>query len=199
MSNPYLTEYELAVSACTKAKRAHSRRDRAAGKLCPDMYQWRMPLVTRYSWAIPNEAALSALAGLGSIVEIGAGLGYWTSLLQQRGVDVVAYDAEPEGNKWCKGTAWCDVLVGGPEKAAEHSDRALFLCWPPFEDPMASQALQYYQGQTVAYIGEGSGGCTADDAFHAALRQDWTLTAEVEIPQWVGMHDSLMIYTRKAV
>ena len=83
----------------------------------------------RYAWAIPDERALRVLAhyGANGIVEIGAGKGYWASLLRARGVDAVAYDAKPPPSTFVK------VKRGGPEKLAAHADRALFLCYPDDE------------------------------------------------------------------
>jgi hypothetical protein len=53
-----------------------------------------------------------------------------------------------------------------------------------------------YLGHTLAYIGEGEWGCTADDTFHRQLNKHWEQTAYVELPQWSGIHDGLYIYKR---
>uniref|UniRef100_A0AAV1UJU6 Uncharacterized protein n=1 Tax=Peronospora matthiolae TaxID=2874970 RepID=A0AAV1UJU6_9STRA len=53
----------------------------------------------RYSWAIPDERALQIIKHYGPIVEMGAGSGYWARLLQDRGVDVVAYDLHVDGDE----------------------------------------------------------------------------------------------------
>jgi hypothetical protein len=55
----------------------------------------RDELVHLYSWAIPNEDALRAIAAHGPILEVGAGNGYWAQLLTERGVDVLAFDPVP--------------------------------------------------------------------------------------------------------
>jgi len=46
---------------------------------------------------------------------------------------------------------------------------------------------------------EGEGGCTGDDGFHAALAEQWELTASYEIPQWHGIHDDVCVYVRRVV
>ena len=45
-----------------------------------------------FSWAIPCEEALQTIKKYGPICEVGAGSGYWASLLADRGVDIEAYD-----------------------------------------------------------------------------------------------------------
>lgn len=173
----------------------------AAGGSSLLAYEHRRRLVNKYSWAIPNDAALEAIAALGPIVEMGSGAGYWASLLRERGVDVVAYDAKPYRNLWIQGvdevfSRFTSVRCGGPKKLRRHSDRTLFLCWPPYDDTMARDCLLNYSGNTVAYVGEGMGGCTGNDEFHHQLNTHWDLEREVQIPVWYGIHDSLFIYRR---
>ena len=50
------------------------------------------PLARRYAWAIPDERALRILAEFSPLVEIGCGKGYWSKLLQNRGVDIIPCD-----------------------------------------------------------------------------------------------------------
>ena len=159
----------------------------------------RHDMVDRYGWAIPTDEAVAAIAAHGPIVEIGAGRGFWAYLLRKAGADVVADDIRPRGGShWHPEhrEPWTPVAYGGVRKAADHPDRTLFLCWPPYNRPMARGALRRYRGDTVAYVGEGPGGCTGDDAFHDALEADWSEVERVDLPQWLGIHDDLTIYRR---
>jgi hypothetical protein len=176
-----------------------------------DDYEIRRECVKMYAWAIPTEDAIKRIVECGPIVEIGAGSGYWANLITHFGGDVLAYDKyKPEKNKnYSFECGWFDVQKGGPEKATEHSDRALFLCWPPYAEPFASECLAAYKGNTVIFVGEGWGGCTGDDAFFKTLGDDvwdddydqskaeWEKVCEMNIPQWSGIHDYLMIFKRK--
>lgn len=159
-------------------------------------YAARRKLSQQYAWGIPNQAAIEAIAALGPVVEIGAGTGYWASLLTEFGVDVVAYDAEPGHNHWCKHDCYHPVAVGGPVDVTRHQDRALLLCWPPMST-MARGTLALYSGRYVAYVGELVGGCCADDEFFEMLEREWTEISDVTIPQWPGLHDTLVIHERK--
>lgn len=173
------------------------------------LHSIRNLLCARYAWAIPNEAALSALSALGPLVEIGAGTGYWAALLRAQGVNIRAYDVRPPRSIGSKNHyhaggdtrdqgwgLWTDVRYGTTMSASAHGDRALLLCWPPFETKMASDALRAYPGDIVCYIGESAGGCTADDAFYARLEREWTEIATLHLPQWYGVHDNLHIFRR---
>lgn len=169
-------------------------------------------LVTTYSWAIPNAKALRTLANYAPLVEIGAGSGYWASLLREMGVRVYAFDEEPPSHKGhlngffrcsrqgVEGKLWTEVRRGGVEWAARSWGSTLFLCWPPYRTSMAYDALMRYTqagGQTVIYVGEGEPGCTGDANFHAALAEGWECVERVSIPRWEGMRDDLSVWKRK--
>lgn len=159
----------------------------------------RGELVMKYAWAIPSEEALETIArhSPNGVVEIGAGTGYWAGLLRARGVDVAAYDEAPYDN-FQAGGQWSEVLVGGPLDALRHPERTLFLCWPPYDEPMATMALRRYKGAKVVYVGEWCG-ATADEDFHELLETEWERLEVVSLPQWAHMHDDLYVYERKSV
>ena len=46
------------------------------------------------------------------------------------------------------------VRRGGEEVLTGLPGRALLLCYPPPNDPMAERCLELFKGDTVAYIGE---------------------------------------------
>jgi hypothetical protein len=160
-------------------------------------YAERRILIARFAWAIPNEKALETIARHAPILELGAGSGYWAFLLHQMGVDILAYDKKPVGARGERHKrGWGPVLRGTANKAKEHPDRSLFLCWPPYNTPFAYDALCQHRGQTVIYVGEGRGGCTADDAFHDELLKNWEEVETVDLPQWPGIHDYLSVWRR---
>lgn len=156
--------------------------------------------VRRYAFAIPNCAALQVLARHAPLIELGAGTGYWTYLLRRRGVDCLAFDLAPPdrtANPHRFGAhTWTAVQQGGIESLSAHPQRALFLCWPPLQDPFADRALAAYPGSTLVYIGEEQGGRTADDAFFARLRTAWRAVDHAALPTWPGMRDALTVYRR---
>lgn len=175
----------------------------------------RNDLCGKYAWSIPDPASLQFVVRvLGKkAVEIGAGTGYYASLLSQMGVDMICYDLYPpqhtgqnhyhsprnknhDGLLGITREVFFDVRSGNHLMAAQHSDRTLFLCWPPYDGDMAYLALQAYQGQRLVYIGESQGGCTGDDQFFALLDEAWHLVESHTPVQWSGIHDVIEVYER---
>jgi hypothetical protein len=177
-----------------------NRDEIEAGAMVKEM-EARDNAVRRYSWAIPDDRALNMIAQFGPIVEMGAGKGYWAGQLQSRGVDIIAYDAEPptrfSGNLYCLPGSFFAVKKGLPPVLMRHADRALFLCWPDYNTPFAFDCLSHYKGSTVIYVGESHGGCTGSPAFHDKLEEEFECLGEYANPTWSFIHDGLTIWRRK--
>jgi hypothetical protein len=160
-------------------------------------------IVQMYGFGIPTRAAIDKIveASPQGIIEVGAGTGYWAYLLRERGVDVDAIDSAPvTGNKYVLDDAprWTHVRPGSvPDVDAANPRRALFLCWPPYRDATAADALRAYRGETLIYVGEGRGGCTATNAFFKLLDRDWERVGGAPVVQWHGLHDRLTVYRRR--
>ena len=168
-----------------------------------DVYQRKMSSVfdaqISYSFAIPDEEALDTLTRLAPIVEIGAGSGYWAAMLRSRGVEISAYDEAPVGSGKENGfgvkRSWTDVSVGGPEKLVDYPDCTLFLCWPPYKEPMALDCLKHWKGKNLVVVGEDQG-CTGCPDFARQISQEFNCVKKVFIPKWPGFHDYMSVYRR---
>lgn len=163
----------------------------------------RHSLCARYTWSIPSPGDIAWLANLldgRGVAEIGAGSGYWAWQLAQAGVPVAAYDPNPPGpgNQFNTHRTYHPVMEGDHTAAANHPDRALMLCWPSYQDPYAKQALHAYRGDMLIYIGEGPGGCCADDRFHSILERDFEEigSSPFHVTYW-GIHCGLTAYRRR--
>lgn len=128
------------------------------------------------------------------VVEIGAGSGYWAWQLNQLGITTHAYD----DGSWEWAFKWSDVQMGGPGKAADHPNAVLLLVWPPYNTPMAVEALAAYQGDTLIYAGEPEEGCTGDDDFFIRLGTEWEHVEDAPgHVTYEGIHCQLAIYRRR--
>lgn len=91
----------------------------------------------------------------------------------------------------------------------------LFMCWTPM-DGTIGKALELFRGERVVIVGEGAGGCTGTHEMHHLLGEcghwsrdeeddpcaampaaKWWLTETLDIPQWFGVNDFLMVYERR--
>jgi hypothetical protein len=68
------------------------------------------------------------------------------------------------------------------------------MVWPSYDETWPTETLGAYEGDTVIYVGEGRGGCTADDRFHQMLHDKWQLEETVAIPQYLGLNDRLEVW-----
>lgn len=187
--NPYLAEFERL--------RGNQQSD-GSYHFQIHFYSNREELVRRYSWAIPDEAAIATLVAHSPIVEVGAGTGYWASLVAAAGGTIHAYDKNPptiRENEYKHSVLYHPVL---PVELMRLKKETLFLCWPPYADSMAVNVLRKYEGDTLIYVGEDEYGCTANDAFFKELVANWQLLKQIDIPQWKGINDTLNVYQRKS-
>lgn len=185
--------------------------------------------IARYGFAVPTDEALDLISAHSphGVVELGAGTGYWAHLLAVRGVDVVAYDTEPAPsatNPWFAGTdPWHPLLVGDQHTVEQHPERTLLLIWPTRGADWAASAIERFHragGTHLIYIGEGPGGRTGDDRFHALLGTIarcqrctygltdapctcgspalWHRRRTLALPRWGGCSDQLEVYDRRS-
>jgi len=178
-------------------------------------YYARGYATSAYAWAVPSPEAIEKIAAWSPILEVGAGRGYWAKLLAEAGADVIATDP------WAPEDTFYPVeKLLDTEAVRKHgSGRTLLMVWPPYDMSVAFDALRAFEevgGRRLVYVGEGSGGCTADDAFHEAVglgsagwrnkegppedNRGWEQTdGDWDLPQWDGIHDSVYYLQRTAL
>jgi hypothetical protein len=188
LKNPYLVEF----------RKASAGRDDVSG--LNSIYQQRKRLCHRYAWAIPTKEAIACIRRYSPIVEVGAGTGYWASLLAAAGARIAAYDSDPPGireNIYGHDCQYYPVMPMAWVRWENTRRKTLFICWPPQDDPMAVNCLTAFRGWHLIYIGESAYGCTATDDFFRRLGRQWTEIETLAIPQWDGIHDRLHVYERR--
>jgi hypothetical protein len=183
-------------------REAKTQGERFGSFYLPTIGDWnlRSASVKNFSWAVPNEEAIRRIASFSPIIEIGAGSGYWSRMLNQAGAKITAFDRCGQKTKHnpfvykihgkVKRGSWKKL---GKRQFANH---ALMLCWPPYNDPMAYNCLKAFKGSTLIMVGESYGGCTGDSSFWELLEKDFEQIDSVDIPTWSGIHDYVMVYKR---
>jgi len=156
------------------------------------------PIQLLVGFAIPNNAAIERLKQVSPLLHMGCGSGYWTGILRQHGMDVLAYDLHPPSLQDNKNeffdAAYIDDMKEGacvdvmtPKLA---SSRILLLVWPNDPDPadnrefcqedgcQGSQAVwdadcleSYLQagGQRIAFVGERAAAISGDSSDDCGL------------------------------
>ena len=164
----------------------------------------RMQICHNFSWALPSQDVIDSLFALfrekGKILSVGAGRGLWERLLEEAGLDVTATDAFKSHGIETDGKTYTHVYRMDHLTAIASFPEAttLLLCWPTFKDPFAFEALERFRGDYLIYIGEGEGGCTANDSFFDLLDKEWNQTKFIDILSWRNIYDSIQIYERKS-
>jgi uncharacterized UPF0146 family protein len=155
-----------------------------------------------YTWAVPNKTAIQKIKKFAKgekILEVGAGLGLWSSLLQESGADIIATDDFSWKKKNHDKRNFTKVEKLNVQNSLNKYNDAdvLLLVWPPYDNPMANNALKKFKGNKLIYIGEGEGEATANDNFYDRLEKHWKQVDEYDIPGWVYTHDNMTFYERK--
>jgi hypothetical protein len=159
-----------------------------------------------YSWAIPSKEAIEVIkifANGEEIIEIGAGRGLWSAILQKEGCVVRAldlnFDAKPRAQYFYGEHEFLEIERLTEDKMLDVSKEAkvLFFCWPCYNKPWANQHLKNTKANKIVYIGEDIKGCNATDNFFNLLYNDFEHEFTINIPQWWGIHDRVELYRRK--
>jgi hypothetical protein len=92
----------------------------------------------------------------------------------------------------------CGVVhVGGVEQIHIHSERVLFLCYPP-EGTMAYDCLQSYKhGEYFVYVGEGRQGVNGSNEFFNMLETEWEIIEMDVLDPFPQCFERLYIFKRK--
>lgn len=165
------------------------------------------PLLEKYAWAIPDDTALNVVANFAPLVEIGAGKGYWTSLLRARNVSIRAYDRfiYPENVRWAS------IARGGPPvlKLPKNEGRNLFLSYPDEDQEMSTRCLQYFTGEYIVHVGElittstlaggmqAPFGRTTASQFQISLCTEFHCVLIYRLPNFPFGNDHLTVWKRK--
>jgi hypothetical protein len=136
--------------------------------------------------------------GKRKVLEVMAGRGWLAHALRLKGVDIIATD----NFSWAKNRGWKEPLTEVEELDAVESVikygkdiDILIISWPYMDSTAYEVIKKLYEvnpSALVVYIGEGEGGCTADDLFfdHFEEIEDESFSeVEKNYERWWGIHD----------
>ena len=140
--------------------------------------------VSEYGFVLLTQECVDALAGILShkrVLEVGAGTGFLSHCLAEKGVNIVAQDAvRPKNGSYGFQKTWKLDTIGPFEESLTQEHDAIILSWPCLGSSFAFEvAKAMVPGQILIYQGEGPGGCTADDDFFDYTSgDDWVVREE---------------------
>lgn len=161
----------------------------------------RHDFIKEFGFCIPCSEALDACAIYAPLVEVGAGSGYWTKLLQNRNVDCIATDPAilyPTKQYPVPNGKFVPTLpLHGKTAARRFRDRNVLMVWPSYGGTWARQCLKAMSiGRSILAVTEGASGCCAEDGFFEVLDQCFVSEGEVELPVFWGLHDRMEIWRK---
>lgn len=161
-----------------------------------DKYFYMRGEVTDYGmWALVDLQWTKKLANWIDkriVLEVMAGRGWLAKALHHHGVNVIATDNYDWEEKHEKGKMVFDIERLDALDAVKQYPNAdiLIVSWPPYEHSHINKVCaEWGKTRPIVYIGEGYGGCTADNEFHKRFEETQTMS----IPQWDGIHDHIEI------
>ena len=161
----------------------------------------RQYYIENFSWSIPSIDAIKEIvrfAGSEQILEVCAGNCFWACLIRLYGGNIIASDNFSSHGTEQYNCFISDVLNEDAVRSVQsHRTNVIMISWPTYNDPLATNVLDTFEGNRLIFVGEGAGGCTANDSFFDLLREKWSLVKYLMIPNWPGLHDGVYFYERK--
>jgi hypothetical protein len=160
------------------------------------MSELRNQWIEQFGFAIPCAELLDELAKAEHVVEVGAGTGYMTRLMRNRGIEVIGSDSGDNFYKFKLG-AFDDrqVRAQGKTMVRRHRDSTVFCSWPSLKETWFRQMLKAMQiGQRLAVIREDA--CAEDSAWDyldACFEEEKLIT----IPAFMHMNDYASVHVKK--
>jgi hypothetical protein len=161
----------------------------------------RQAFVRQWGFSLPCREAVTALRGFGPILEVGAGTGFWTTVMRAAGHDMIATDLaaglSPYGFSVSR-HAEVEQL-SAVDAVRKYPDRDLFCSWPSENEPWAAEAVgELRAGRKLALILDDRGTITGDDNLRRVLAERYRALEMIEIPRFPGLHDRMRLFERRA-
>lgn len=157
----------------------------------------------------PTPELCKWIGAWGPWVEIGAGSGALAKGINEHGGRCVATDTfgwhDLQGHNIEKlGWSRQGIVRARGERVGRLVSRypsvGLLTSWPEYGESWAYEAASHLaEGQLLCYIGEGHGGCTADDQFHELLERDFEEMDSYWVKRWEGINDHCWVYARRRI
>jgi hypothetical protein len=161
------------------------------------MVELRQQFLQRFGFMLPCAELLDELQKSKLVVEIGAGTGYMTRILRNRGINVIGSDPQLSYRHVLNHALYDDrqVIAQGKTMVRRYPDATIFCSWPSLDDTWYRQALKAMRvGQRIVAVLEDS--CaeeTAREYFDACFDTERL----INIPAFEYMNDIAHVAVKK--
>ncbi len=161
-----------------------------------ELFRLRNLAIKEFGFCLPCKELLDALAECQPIVEIGAGSGYMTRLMRNRGIEVVGTDSGTGGYFFQVGRYdGLQKKMAGKTAVRRYRDSTVFCSWPSLYQTWFRQALRAMRiGQAAIIIEEDA---CAEDHTWEYRDKSFDLAAGILIPAWEYMNDRCGVWVKK--
>jgi hypothetical protein len=155
--------------------------------------------IKKFGFALPCAELLDELAQAETVVEIGAGSGYMTRLMRNRGINVIGSDPRIGyvGGKFALHGCYDDrqVVAHGKTMVRRYPDALVFCSWPSLEETWYRQALKAMRvGQRIVAVMEDS---CAEESARDYFDRCFQIERLIDIPAFYMLNDLAYVAIKK--
>jgi hypothetical protein len=173
------------------------------------LFMIRKEYISRFGFYLISQPFLNICADLFqdmNILEVGAGTGFLSHQLKNLNLNISAIDQKIQNNNYGFKNTYFDLIEDNAiDFLKNHSEFDLIIMsWPNYNSSFAYNILKNMRPkQKLLYIGEGFGGCTANDQFFDLLEKRTIELPETNLLQqysssWPSIHDFPFLYEIKS-
>ena len=163
----------------------------------PRFLMMRDRFIRMAGFAVPNAAFVAHLVRLGPLVEVGAGSGLLSRLVNAAGGDCVATDPVRGEYELPYGQHGTVEGLDAVEALGRYPSRTVLMSWPCMGRTWSADVLEAMApGQCLVYVGEGEGGCTASGRFFELLDSGFEETGALPWLPFPALHDRAGVFRK---
>lgn len=161
-----------------------------------ELLKLRSKAIKEFGFAIPCRELLDVLKQHQPIIEIGAGSGYFTTLMRKHGVEVLGTDPGIGSFGFSFGCHDNQQLVmQGKTAIRRYRGRTVFCSWPTLDHTWFRQAMRAMRiGQKLIVIEEDS---CAEQSTWDYREATFKPLADVPLPAWNHMNDRASVWVKQ--